>query len=53
MGFCQTDPEGKLREFPQELTLPKSAADWQPLIERMEKLLKLRVRNGKKVSGDW
>ncbi|MDX1961683.1 MAG: hypothetical protein SFX18_00935 [Pirellulales bacterium] len=53
MGFVQVDAEGRLCEFPQELSLPKAGAEWQPLQERMQRLLKIRVRNGKKVSGEW
>ncbi len=53
MGFVQVDDKGRLCEFPRELTLPKAGSEWNSLKERMDKLLKLRVRNGKKVSGEW
>ncbi len=53
LGFVQVDAEGRLCEFPRELTLPKLTSEWSSLQERMTKLLKLRVRNGKKVSGEW
>ena len=53
MGFVQVDDKGRLCEFPRELTLPKASSEWTSLKERMDKLLKLRVRNGKKVSGEW
>jgi acyl-CoA thioesterase YciA len=53
MGFVQVDDKGRLCEFPRELALPKAGSEWSSLKERMDKLLKLRVRNGKKVSGEW
>jgi len=53
MGFCQVDAEGRLTEFPEELELKQPTAEWEPLTSRMQRLLKIRVRNGKKVSEQW
>ena len=53
IGFVQVDAEGRLKEFPQELAIGKPGAEWDSLQQRLAKLLKLRVRNGKKVSGEW
>jgi hypothetical protein len=53
MGFVQVDREGRLCEFPAELTLPKAAAEWESLQQRMQRFLKIRVRNGKKVTDGW
>jgi acyl-CoA thioesterase YciA len=53
MGFVQVDTEGRLCEFPRELSLPKIGSEWDSLQQRMTKLLKIRVRNGKKVSEEW
>jgi acyl-CoA hydrolase len=53
LGFVQVDGEGRLCEFPRELTLPKIGTEWESLQQRMQKLLKIRVRNGKKVTEEW
>jgi acyl-CoA thioesterase YciA len=53
MGFVQVDDEGRLTEFPDEIEVPKLGGEWSALEERMKRLLRMRVRNGKKVSGDW
>ena len=53
MGFCQVDGDGRLCEFPEEIELKPATAEWHALDERMRRLLKIRVRNGKKVSGEW
>jgi acyl-CoA hydrolase len=53
MGFVQVDDHGRLTEFPEDIVLPEPAKDWEPLRERMRRLLKMRVRNGRKVSGEW
>lgn len=53
MGFVQVDESGRLRELPEEISLPTATNEWRSLEERMKRLLKLRVRNGKKVSGEW
>ncbi len=53
MGFCQVDAEGRLCEFSEEIELKPAAAEWNALEERLRRLLKIRVRNGKKVSGEW
>jgi acyl-CoA thioesterase YciA len=53
MGFVQVDDQGRLAELPEDLSLAEPAKEWHPLRERMRRLLKVRVRNGKKVSGEW
>jgi len=53
MGFVQVDAEGRLCEFPRELVLPRADSSWESLQQRMLRLLKMRVRNGKKISGEW
>lgn len=53
MGFVQVDREGRLTEFPAEIELPRVTSEWDPLQQRMQRLLRVRVRNGKKVSGEW
>ena len=42
MGFVQVDFDGQPAPFPEELANPVANGDWQPLRERMEKLLRLR-----------
>ena len=53
MGFVQVDNHGRLSELPEDLSIAEPTAEWEPLRERMRRLLKIRIRNGKKVSGDW
>ena len=53
MGFAQVDDQGRLTEFPEELSMVDPGEDWESLRERMRRLLKMRVRNGRKVSGEW
>jgi hypothetical protein len=53
MGFVQVDAQGRLIELPEELSLAEPGKEWDPLRERMRRLLKMRVRNGRKVSGEW
>jgi acyl-CoA thioesterase YciA len=53
MGFVQVDEQGRLTEFPEEIELGEPGKEWDSLRERMRRLLKMRVRNGKKVSGEW
>jgi acyl-CoA hydrolase len=53
MGFVQVDDKGRLTEFPEDLAIAEPGEEWAPLRERMRRLLKMRVRNGRKVSGDW
>jgi acyl-CoA hydrolase len=53
MGFVQVDDQGRLTELPEDMSLPEPAEEWGPLRERMRRLLKMRVRNGRKVSGEW
>ena len=42
MGFVQVDFDGQPAPFPEEMTNPIANGDWQPLRERMEKLLRVR-----------
>jgi len=53
MGFVQVDDDGRLTEFPEDISVVEPSGEWASLQERMKRLLKMRVRNGKKVSGDW
>ncbi len=53
MGFVQVDDEGRLTELPHDISIVEPAEEWASLHERMRRLLKMRIRNGKKVSGDW
>jgi len=53
MGFAQVDDHGRLTEFPEELSMVDPGEEWESLRERMRRLLKMRVRNGRKVSGEW
>jgi acyl-CoA thioesterase YciA len=46
MGFVQVDQSGRAAEFPVELEIPPAAACWDNLGERMQKLLRIRGRNG-------
>jgi acyl-CoA hydrolase len=42
MGFVQVDEKGQPAPFPDRMPEPVSEGEWQPLRERMEKLLRLR-----------
>jgi acyl-CoA hydrolase len=42
MGFVQVDEQGQPAPFPTELTAPPAADEWQELLKRTEKLLRLR-----------
>ncbi|MEX2138524.1 MAG: hypothetical protein WD894_04645 [Pirellulales bacterium] len=53
MGFVQVDEHGRLTELPEDLSIAEAGKEWDSLRERMRRLLKMRVRNGKKVSGEW
>jgi acyl-CoA thioesterase YciA len=53
MGFVQVDGHGRLSELPEDISIAEPGAEWDPLRERMRRLLRIRIRNGKKVSGDW
>ena len=46
MGFVQVDQAGRAAEFPVEVELSPPDASWDSLLERMQKLLKIRGRNG-------
>jgi acyl-CoA thioesterase YciA len=46
MGFVQVDATGRAAEFPVEIKIPAPGASWDNLRERMQKLLKIRGRNG-------
>ena len=45
-GFVQVDAEGRPAEFPDELTMTPPGEQWQSLHQRMQKLLRIRGRNG-------
>ncbi len=45
-GFVQVDSEGRPAEFPNDLALTGAAKGWRSLDLRMQKLLKIRGRNG-------
>ena len=53
MGFVQVDDHGRLTELPEDISVAETGKEWESLRERMRRLLKMRVRNGKKVSGEW
>ncbi len=46
MGFVQVDAAGRAAEFPVEVEIHPAGAKWENLRERMQKLLKIRGRNG-------
>jgi acyl-CoA hydrolase len=46
-GFVQVGEDGKAEEFPGDLSIGTPTAEWRQLHERMKKLLRIRVRNGK------
>jgi acyl-CoA thioesterase YciA len=46
LGFAQVNDDGRVAEFPSDLTAAAPSADWRKLHERMKKLLKIRGRNG-------
>jgi len=46
MGFVQVDRAGRATEFPEEMELSPPDPAWDGLHERMQKLLKIRGRNG-------
>ena len=45
-GFVQVDAEGRPAEFPDDLALEPLGKEWRTLELRMQKLLKIRGRNG-------
>jgi len=45
-GFAQVNDDGRVAEFPGDLTASAPAAEWRKLHERMKKLLRIRGRNG-------
>ncbi len=45
-GFVQVDADGRPAEFPDDLAIDPPEGDWQPLQQRMLKLLRIRGRNG-------
>jgi acyl-CoA thioesterase YciA len=45
-GFVQVDDDGRAVEFPSDLEVGTTAAEWRKLQERMKKLLRIRGRNG-------
>jgi acyl-CoA thioesterase YciA len=49
LGFAQVNDDGRVAEFPSDLTAAAPSADWRKLHERMKKLLKIRGRNGGEV----
>jgi acyl-CoA thioesterase YciA len=53
MGFVQVDEQGRLSELPEDISIAEPGQEWDSLRERMRRLLKMRVRNGKRVSGEW
>ena len=46
LGFVQVDHLGRAAEFPVELEMSPPDASWDGLRERMQKLLRIRGRNG-------
>jgi hypothetical protein len=46
MGFVQVDRAGRAAEFPEELEMAPPDSAWEGLQERMQKLLRIRGRNG-------
>ncbi len=46
MGFVQVDAAGRAAEFPEGLQMPLPDSAWESLQERMQKLLRIRGRNG-------
>ncbi len=45
-GFVQVDADGRPAEFPDDLELAPPAKEWHVLQQRMQKLLRIRGRNG-------
>jgi acyl-CoA hydrolase len=46
LGFAQVNDDGRVAEFPGDLTAAAPTAEWRKLQERMKKLLRIRGRNG-------
>jgi len=46
MGFVQVDRAGRAAEFPEALEVSPPDPGWEGLHERMQKLLRIRGRNG-------
>jgi acyl-CoA thioesterase YciA len=46
MGFVQVDQAGRAAEFPEELEIAPADSSWDGLRQRMQKLLRIRGRNG-------
>jgi acyl-CoA thioesterase YciA len=46
LGFVQVDDEGRPAEFPDDLTIQPPPEAWHSLQQRMQKLLRIRGRNG-------
>jgi hypothetical protein len=46
LGFAQVNDNGRVAEFPSDLTATSPTAEWRKLHERMKKLLRIRGRNG-------
>jgi acyl-CoA thioesterase YciA len=45
-GFVQVDAEGRPAEFPDDLAMATPTKEWHSLQQRMQKLLRIRGRNG-------
>jgi acyl-CoA hydrolase len=46
LGFAQVNDNGRVAEFPSDLTTAAPTAEWRKLHERMKKLLRIKGRNG-------
>jgi acyl-CoA thioesterase YciA len=46
LGFAQVNDNGRVEEFPGDLTAAAPTAEWRKLHDRMKKLLRIRGRNG-------
>jgi acyl-CoA thioesterase YciA len=46
LGFAQVNDDGRVAEFPGDLTAAMPTAEWRKLHERMKKLLRIKGRNG-------
>jgi acyl-CoA thioesterase YciA len=46
LGFAQVNDDGRVAEFPGDLTAAMPTTEWRKLHERMKKLLRIKGRNG-------